>query len=144
MDRPSSLSYCRTVSLADRLQYTARLFLRHCVCVCSAVASRNWKLDLQYLLTRPANGWTCRDVPMTMRRSQRGKSWQWSKEDKSLCLQRCCITVSHACVQATTACVQTAALCSPFSLKWRTGQEDSLQRRRYLGEDKQQKQRWPK
>lgn len=39
-------------------------------------------VTLLYLPTRPANGWTCRDVPIIMRRSQRGKSWLVHKQIK--------------------------------------------------------------
>lgn len=62
------------VSLACRRQCAIWLLLQQCLW--SAAAFRNKKLDLRYLPTRPAKGWTCRDVPMMMRRSQRGKSWQ--------------------------------------------------------------------
>lgn len=53
------------------------------ITVRSLCSDRNVKVELQYLLTRLANGWTWRDVPITMRRSQRGKSWKVYQKKKT-------------------------------------------------------------
>lgn len=96
----------------------------------SVVDFRNIKFDLHYLLTRLANGCTCRDVPMTMRRSQRGKSWKLKTE---CALQRVYYCRDITSPPNTRAYLQTTTINSPSSLKWRTGRVDSLQRRQYLG-----------
>lgn len=55
---------------------------------------------------------------------------RWIKTVKEVYFWRCCITFSSMCKNTT--------MCSPSSLKWRTGQVDSLQRRQYLGDKKQE------
>lgn len=80
-------------------------------------------VKLQYLPTRPANGWTCRDVPIMMRRSQRGKSWLIHKKAKRF---------KEWTVAEEPLGKHNSAQSSPSSLKWRTEQEGSLQKRRYL------------
>lgn len=72
-----------------------------------------------HLLTRDAKGWTCRDVPMMMRRSHWGKS---------------CTHREHVSGTAEWAILSSRneTACWPFSLSWRIELADSHQRTRYL------------
>lgn len=66
--RASSTSSSETliiVSLAARQLITVEIWV---------LSQERMRYLISYLLTKLANGWTCRDVPMMMRRSQRGKS----------------------------------------------------------------------